>query len=885
MSINRRNFLKLSSLATLGVTVASSLTIFSCDHIFDSETILIPHASHWGPFKAVVKDGVIIGVQPLKDIDAMPTEMLTEGLISRVYDKTRIKYPMVRKSFLEGRGGDTKPHLRGKEPFVRVTWAEALTLVADSLIQVIKKHGNEKIFSTSYGGWSHAGFLRPNVLQGRFFNVIGGQSITKGDYSSGAAQILLPHILGDIETYSAQSSWKTIYDNTEVFVLVGCDPWKNSRIEFRVADHQMYPKWLMFKEKGMKFISINPHRTDTDKQVGAEWVKIKPNTDTALFTAISYHVYTNNLHDQAYLDKYTVGFDKYIPYLLGKDPDGTPPKTPEWAAAITGVSAEKIIEMAELFASKKTQFAASWAIQRADYGEMAHWSMVNLAAMLGKIGKPGEGIGFSFHYGNGGTLQSGKAIPLGLSQGRNPVEKFCPASRLIEMLENPGGPFVRDGSEHVYPDAKLIYNSGNNFMSHQPDTNRLVKALNKQVETIICQDPWWCASARISDIVLPATSTLERNGLSSGGTYSNDKIYAMRKVIDPVGESLDDFEIFRRLAYIFDVEEKFTGGQTIDEIIKDAYEKSDGPLPFEEFWEKGVTTLEVPEEAAEWVRHGDFFTDPEKNPLHTKSGKIEMYCKTFEEFNMKKCPPIPKYMEPYEFLGNAEEGQLHILSPHPNMRLHSQMANAAIREKENVQGRQHMLINVDDAKARGIEDGDLVELYNERGTCIAGARVSEDVMPGVLTLEEGSWLQFDSKGRCNNGSINILTSSEACSDLSQSTSSNTCLVYAKKCTDAEKMTAFEPPEIIENKYYFTPESLGIATQVELLKEKFSESDMEPGEVIYYRSCSVCHAPHNPKSLTKEQWRGAFQSMSPRAGLKGEELDTVLEFIDRQAKGG
>ena len=152
-------------------------------------------------------------------------------------------------------------------------------------------------------------------------------------------------------------------------------------------------------------------------------------------------------------------------------------------------------------------------------------------------------------------------------------------------------------------------------------------------------------------------------------------------------------------------------------------------------------------------------------------------------------------------------------------------------------------------------------------------------MPGVLTLEEGRWLQFDSKGRCNNGSINILTSSEACSDLSQSTSSNTCLVYAKKCTDAEKMTAFEPPEIIENKYYFTPESLGIATQVELLKEKFSESDMEPGEVIYYRSCSVCHAPHNPKSLTKEQWRGAFQSMSPRAGLKGE------EFIDRQAKGG
>ena len=882
--INRRSFLKKTGLATAGITVASSLTIFSCDQVFDSDIVLIPHASHWGPFRGVVKNGVLIGVQPLKEIDAMPTKMLVDGLISRVYDKTRIKYPMVRKSYLEGRGRDTKSHLRGKDEFVRVSWPEALTLVADAVLQVIKKYGNESIFSSSVGGWSHAGILRPNALQGRLFGLIGGHSVTNGDYSTGATQVSMPHIMGDMEVYSPQSSWKTILDNTEVFVLIGCDPWKNSRIEYRVADHQMYPKWLQFKEKGVKFVSINPHRTSTDKKLNSEWVKIIPNTDTALFLAMSYHVYTNKLHDKKYLDKYTVGFEKYLPYLLGKGAGNGPAKTPEWASKITGISPEKIIALAELFARKKTQFAPSWAIQRAANGEMVYWAIINFAAMLGKIGKAGEGVGFSFHYGNGGTLQSGKRMPGGLSQGRNPVDKFCPASRIVDMLENPNGAFTRDGGKFTYPDVKLIYNSGNNFMSHQPDTNRLIKALNDKVDTIICQDPWWCASARFADIVLPATSTLERNGITSGGTYSNDKIYAMKQLIQPLGESLDDFEIFRRLAHIFGVENEFTGGKTNMDIIKDSYKNSDAPMPFDKFWEKGVAVLDVPKAAENYVRHQNFIKDPEKNTLHTKSGKIEMYCKTFADFGT--IPPIPKYIEPYEFLGNAKKGQLHVLSPHPNMRLHSQMANAKVREIENVQGRQHVLINTGDAKERGVSNGDLVEIYNDRGATIAGAKVTDDVMRGVICLEEGSWLQMDAKGRCNNGSINMLTSTKPSSNLSQGTSSNTCLVYVKKCEDAEKLTAFEPPKVIEAKYSFNPESLGIAAEIKKLKEMKSTAKagkMEPGERLYYKACSSCHAAHKPNTYTKKQWRGIMAGMAPMTTPQKKETKKSIGFLEKKAK--
>ncbi|MCP3869031.1 MAG: molybdopterin-dependent oxidoreductase [Gammaproteobacteria bacterium] len=880
MDITRRNFLK-TSLAS--AVAANGLSLFSPKAVFGDDTVLIPHACHWGPFKAVVKGGVLVGVQPLTDLDAMPTKMLTEGLLSRVYDKTRVKYPMVRKSYLENPTGDTKPHLRGKEPFVRVSWDQALALAANAILNTAEKYGNGALFSSSYGGWSHAGVLRPQVLQGRLFGLIGGHTPTTGDYSGGASQVSLPHVIGDMEVYSAQTAWEVMAENTEVMVWIGCDPWKNNRIEYRVADHQMYPHWKKIKESGVHFVSINPQYTTTDEAMDSEWVKIVPNTDTALFSAMAYHVYTTGKHDQAYIDKYTVGFDKYLPYLLGKDADGTPPKTPEWASKITGIPAEKIINLAELFASKRTQFAGAWSLQRAHHGEMTHWAIINFAAMIGKIGKPGQGVGFSWHYGNGGMPQSGQSMPVGLSQGRNPVKSRCPASRISEMIMNPGKTYARDGEEHTYPLVKLIYNAGNNFMSHQQDTNELLAAMNKNIDTVICQDPWWCASARFADIVFPASTTLERDDITSGGTYSNDKIYAMRQVIEPVGESLSDYEIFRRLAAKMGVEFQFTEGKQLLDVVKAGYARTGTEMPFEEFWEKGVLQLDVPKSANQWVRHGDFYNDPDKYPLHTVSGKIEMYCDTIARFECKECPPIPKYLEPVEFLGNAKPGQVHVVSPHPRMRIHSQMAQSDCRKYENVRGRQYVRISVEDAQEKGIKDGDLVELYNDRGTTIAGAVVSDKIMKGVASLEEGNWVQFDSKGRCNNGSINVITTSVPSSDLSQATSANTCIASMKKCTDAETVSlAYEPPSLFDMSMDMDIAAMRLPQRTMKLRSD-SLAGMTPGEKMFYERCTVCHVPREPGDYTKKQWHGITQSMFPRAGLNDQEKLVVLGFLEKNAK--
>lgn len=159
----------------------------------------VAHATHYGPFIGTVKNGRLEQVVPQAS-DKRPTPMLTEGVIARTYDKTRIAGPMVRKSYLEGfRTGKTKPELRGKEPFVQVSWDVALGLTAKAILDTIEKHGNEGCFSSSYGGWSHAGIFRPNVLQGRFFNLLGGSSMTAGDYSAGAGQIIMPLVLGDLE--------------------------------------------------------------------------------------------------------------------------------------------------------------------------------------------------------------------------------------------------------------------------------------------------------------------------------------------------------------------------------------------------------------------------------------------------------------------------------------------------------------------------------------------------------------------------------------------------------------------------------------------------------------------------------------------------------------
>ena len=322
------------------------------------------------------------------------------------------------------------------------------------------------------------------------------------------------------------------------------------------------------------------------------------------------------------------------------------------------------------------------------------------------------------------------------------------------------------------------------------------------------------------------------------------------------------------------------------DIIKESYQKStaSSTKSFDDFWRDGLARVPISEAESSWVRHGDFRADPDKNPLATASGKIELYCEKIAKMNIPDCPPMATWMEPSEYLGNAKPKQVHVVSPHPYNRIHSQFAQADLRHELNVQDREFALINAEDAKERGIADGDLVELSNERGKVIVGARVSDKIMPGVTSVYEGAWLSWDRQGRCNSGSVNTITSSRRASGLSQATTANTCLVDMKKASNLDGPNkAYEPPASVKSDVRFSESDYGLNRIGAVIVSALDE--MEEGAKIYYQKCSLCHTPRDPGSHTYKEWESITQSMFLNAGATPEERKLILSFLKANAKPG
>lgn len=796
MGISRRNFLK--TLAATSV-VASVNPLMAAKETKFYDIKKVPHATHFGAFWADVNsEGKIVKVTPQQS-DKHPS-VITDAIIDRTYSDTRVKYPCVRKSFLEGK---KKPSLRGKEPFVRVSWEKAYELI----LQKFKETPIENLFNASYGGWGHVGLLHNcNSVAGRFFNTaLGGHIGTDGEYSNGAAGKVNASIMGDLEVYSLQTTHEQILKNTQVYVLWGTDLYKCNQIDFKVANRGNDGYYKKYRKSNIKFISIDPQYTQTAEILDAQWIKIRPNTDVALMLGIMNYLYKSGKYDKKFIEKYTDGFDKFLPYLLGKS-DGIE-KTPAWASKITGLDEKVIISLADTFVKNRTFLAGNWAMQRAHHGEQADWTLMVLAAMIGQIGLPGGGFGFSMHYSGGGQAFSGVRLPVGLPQGKNNLDFNIPASRVSEAILNPGKTIKFKGKEITFPKIKMMYVVGASILGHHPDTNELIRAI-RTLDTVIVHEPWWTPMAKMADIVLPSTTTLERDDISFGGSYSQDYVYAMKKVIEPVFESKNDYDIFEEMAKRIGEREhkKFTGGKTKEQWLEGFYGRSDCPdyLSFKEFWDKGFIHFTPPKEAYDFVRHSEFRADPVANKLATESGKIQIYSPKFEKYNLEDFKAHPTWFEPAEWLGNeklTKNFPFHLLSPHPRYRVHSQLDNTWVRDLYKIQGREPVVINSEDAKKLGITHGEVVEVYNDRGSLLAGAFVTDKIMPGVVSIQEGAWYDpedaNDRKPRCNAGHVNVLTSSRPTSTMAQATSVNTCLVAIRKVKGAVKpYKSITPPEII-----------------------------------------------------------------------------------------
>ena len=755
---------------------------------------LVPHHSHWGAFNAVVEDGKIIGAVPF-DFDPDPSPLI-EAIPDAVHSPTRVARPMVRAGWLEN--GRASGAGRGHEPFVPVDWGQALKLVADELARVRREHGPAAIMGGSQG-WSSAGhFHEARGQLRRFLAACGGFVDQTSNYSFGTALTFLPHILGSARAVTGPlTSWSSIARYTRLFVLFGGANPKNTQVaKGGCAWHGTSGAFAALAQAGVRVVNISPIREDGPEAVGPEWIPIRPNTDTAMILALAHTLVSEHRHDEAFLARYCTGFSRVLPYLTGEI-DGQP-KDAAWAGAITGVPAEATRALARQMASERTMLTASWSLQRADHGEQPYWALVLLAACLGEIGLPGGGFGFG--YGSGASLAEPPLLFPGPAMPAlpNPARLAIPAARIADCLLHPGKRYDYDGKSAIYPDIRLVYWAGGNPFHHHQDLNRLLRAWQRP-ETIIVHEPWWTATARHADIVLPATTSLERNDI--GGSPRDRFVIAMHKAIEPVGESRHDFDIFRDLAGRLGCEGAFADPRDETAWLRQIYgafrERAQSNLvpEFDTFWERGW--VEIPPRTDEYVLFAEFRADPEKNKLRTTSGRIELYSEEIAGFGYDDCPPHPAWIEPAEWLGGRQAATfpLHLVSSQPRHKLHSQMDAGPVSARGKTAGRETLAINPVDAKARGIGDGEVVRVFNARGACFAGVLTTEAVRPGVVRLSCGAWydpVSDDENPACAHGNANVLTRDHGTSRLSQGPSSATALVEVEKCTNPPPVSAFAP---------------------------------------------------------------------------------------------
>jgi biotin/methionine sulfoxide reductase len=757
--------------------------------------------THWGHYRVTSEAGRVTEVAgSLPDGD--PSE-IGQSLLDAMDPGCRIARPAIRQSYLNG--APNHERMRGREPFVEVSWDQALELTSRALADTIKRHGNSAIYGGSYG-WASAGrFHHAQSQIHRFLNTLGGYTASVNTYSGAASEVIIKRVLGTDygTTMDGLIDHDDIARHTDLHLAFGGVCLHNNQVvPGGVGAHRDRDCLLQAAKAGVEMVNIGPNQDDMPAFTKARWLPVRPSSDAALLLALAHAIETRGRVDRAFLASHSVGYEHFRSYLLGET-DGTV-KDLEWAAPLCDIAVSELEWLADrLIKARRPLITLSLAIQRAEHGEQPYWLGVTLAAMLGVLGLPGGGVGLG--WGNNGRgVYNRRGVPFKwgtFPQGRNPIDTAIPVARIVEMLENPGGAYDYDGDARHYPDIKLIYWAGGNPFHHHQDLNRLRAAWCKP-DTIIVNENVWTATARHADIVLPVISQLERNDIACG---RDNYILASKQAVPSYEDARSDYAIFSDLAERLGQGEAFTEGRDEMDWLRVIYEASHHnaaaagiALPdFDSFWhQNGPLCLEDQIEPNTFFIE-QFREDPTAHPLATPSGKVEIFSDTIASFDYANCPGHPVWLDKQEWLG-AEQSKrfpLHLLSPQPRNKLHSQLDFGRHSKADKIDEREVVRLNPTDASKRGIKEGTLVRLYNDRGACLAIAKISEGLMPGVLTLPTGAWFDPDDKLDLDrHGNPNALTLDIGTSSLAQGTSAQSCLVEIEPYLEpAPEVMSFSPP--------------------------------------------------------------------------------------------
>lgn len=774
--IRRRSFLKWSAATGGAATVVGAGTKFgllpmanAADAAADEKIVWSACTVNCGsrcPLRLVVKDGQVTRVLPDNTgDDELGTQQIRaclrgRAIRQRIYSPERLKYPMKRIG------------KRGEGQFKQISWDEAYNEIAKSLKSIIEKYGNEAVYlnygTGTLGATINTSWPPSATLVARMMNTCGGYLNHYGDYS--AAQIEQ----GGPFTYGGWVFNNSFDDtvNSKLQVMFGNNP-QETRMS---GGGENFVTRRAKELSNVRTIVIDPRYTDTAVTLADQWVAIRPGTDAALIAAMAHVMLTEKLQDQAFLDKYTVGFDEhtlpagapqnssYRSYVMGKGPDGIE-KTPKWASRITGVPEATIVQLArEIAITKPCQISQGWGPQRHANGENQSRAIFTLAAMIGQIGIPGGGTG---------ARESNSALGTpGMPTLANPVATAISVFSWTDAVDH--GPEMTAlnggvvGKDKLDVPIKFIWQyAGNALVNQHADINRTHALLQDEskAEMIVVIDTTMTVSARYADILLPDTTTSEKADLAQQGSAGNlGYLIFADKAIEPLFETKSLYEMMTEIAKRMGVEQAFTEGKTEDEWLRSIYTASQGVVPelpsFDAMREQGVFKKELPS----FIAYADFRADPVKNALPTPSGKIEIYSgrlaemsKTWELPEGDKITALPEYVATWEGFEDPlrEKFPLQCISHHYKARTHSSYGDALWPKTAHEQAVQ---MNTADAKARGIENGDLVYVFNDRGRIQLPARVSPRIALGVISVPQGAWHSADENGVDINGSANTLTS-------------------------------------------------------------------------------------------------------------------------------
>ncbi|MDP9166752.1 MAG: molybdopterin-dependent oxidoreductase [Actinomycetota bacterium] len=753
--------------------------------------------THWGAFTADVRDGDIASVAPFAG-DADPSPLLG-NLPGSIRHRSRIAGPAVRRGWLEQGPGPTT--LRGCDEFVAVSWDDLTELLADELRRIVDTHGNEAIYGGSYG-WASAGrFHHAQSQVHRFLKLLGGYTFSRHSYSLGATGVIMPRVVGTHDhLFQRSTAWDVIAENTDLLVCFGGIGLKNSAVNpGGTTEHPTRAALTRFRDRGGRIVSFSPLRDDTYGE--CEWLAPVPGTDVAIMAALAYVLATEGLADRDFLATHCTGYPQFERYLLGLD-DGVA-KSPHWAARICGLAAENLVTLARRMAAQRTMVMVSWSLQRVRFGEQAPWMGVTLAAMLGQIGVPGGGFGHGYGSQNElGMAPLRSSLPT-LPQGINPVTTFIPVAAVSDMLLHPGEQFDYNGRRLTYPVVKCVYWAGGNPFHHHQDIPRLRRALGR-VDTVVVHEPYWTAMAKHADVVVPSTTPFERDDYS--GSKNDPMLLAMPAMAEPYADSRDDYRTFAALADRLGFGEQFTEGRDARGWLVHMYEKWSAGLDFtvpsfDEFWAAGQ--LRLPTETGLTLL-SDFRADPVTHRLATPSGRIEIFSRDIDGFGYDDCAGHPMWFEPDEWLGGARAARypLHLLANQPASRLHSQLDGGRTSLDSKVQGREPIRMHPADASTRCLTAGEVVRVFNDRGSCLAGLVIDDRLRDGVVQLSTGAWYDpedpSDRDAMCVHGNPNVLTADVGTSSLAKGCTGAHALVEVERFDrPLPPVRAHQPPTIVE----------------------------------------------------------------------------------------